>query len=511
MEALKNLYRLVKDFWIDFFNEARRGTQKHIKGIKVFLLFCVIVFFIIIVGLLRFSESSTFCGLCHQMNSYIDSWKGSSHRNVACTQCHYAPGFFNHLKGKWVDGQVSLAYFISGKKPTMPHAEINDASCLQKGCHKVEDLQGNMIYKNVAFSHGKHLGELRRGMKLRCTSCHAQIVQGLHLTVHETNCFICHYYKAGPTGEEGCLSCAVGECTSCHFEPKGDIKVKGWSFNHRKYIERGVDCEKCHLNVIKGDGHIPEGKCVQCHNELEILNTKYTSQFMHKNHVTDHKIECSGCHTPLRHEIGEIPSLVHSPTNCDKCHNKEMHMGPQELYRGIGGIGVPDSPSLMFTTNIDCVACHRKTEESQAALHTTKYAERALEEACVDCHGEGFDITLRYWKTLLSRAENESNQRIFNAQKALYDFEKNTGRSAPFKKAQNLLNEARHNYSFVLLGKGVHNVEYAIKLLNVVTPFTNLIKKIYKNLTPLSSLTLTGPKSSEEAPRGNHLTPSETI
>ena len=154
-------------------------------------------------------------------------------------QCHYAPGFFNHLKGKWVDGQVSLAYFISGKKPTMPHAEINDASCLQKGCHKVEDLQGNMIYKNVAFSHGKHLDELRRGMKLRCTSCHAQIVQGQHLTVHETNCFICHYYKAGPKGEEECLSCAVGGCTSCHFEPKGDIKVKGWSFNHGNILNEG--------------------------------------------------------------------------------------------------------------------------------------------------------------------------------------------------------------------------------------------------------------------------------
>lgn len=484
METLKNLYGLVKDFWVDFFNEAKKGTQKHMKGIKVFLLFCVVAFFIITVALLRFSETATFCGLCHQMNSYIDSWKASSHRNVACTQCHYAPGFFNHLKGKWVDGQVSLAYFISGKKPTMPHAEISDASCLQKGCHKVEALRGNMVYKNVAFSHGKHLDELRRGMKLRCTSCHAQIVQGQHLTVHDTNCFICHYYKAGPKGEEECLSCAVGGCTSCHFEPKGDIKVKGWSFNHRKYIERGVACEKCHLNVIKGDGHIPEGKCVECHNEPEILSTKYTSQFMHKNHVTDHKIECSGCHTPLRHEIGEIPSLAHFPTNCDKCHTKEIHMGPQQVYRGIGGIGVPDSPSLMFTTNVDCVACHRKTEESQAALHTTKYAERAVEEACVDCHGEGFDNTLRHWKTLLSRAEMETNQRVSNAQKALYDLEKTAGRNAPFRRAQSLINEARHNYSFVLLGRGVHNIEYAIKLLNVANNKTeqamSVIDKNYK-------------------------------
>jgi len=318
----------------------------------------------------------------------------------------------------------------------------------------------------VAFSHGKHLGELRRGMKLRCTTCHAQLVQGAHLTVHEINCFICHYYQMGEKGEEECISCAVGGCTSCHVEPKGDIKVKGWNFNHRKYIGRGVVCERCHVNVVQGDGHVPEGKCVQCHNEPELLTTKYTPQFMHKNHVTDHKIECADCHSHIRHEIAPVLTMVHSPAVCDKCHSKEVHLGPRELYRGTGGIGVPDSPSLMFTTNVDCIACHRKGEESRAALYTTKYVERAMGEACVDCHGEGFDDTLKHWKVLLSRAENDTNQRIFNVQKVLYESEKNRGSSEESKKAQNLLNEARHNYSYVLLGKGVHNIEYAFKLLN---------------------------------------------
>ena len=466
METLKNLYNLVKAFWIDFFKEAKKGTRAHLRGIKIFLVFSIIAFFLILGGILRFSESPFFCGVCHQMNAYMESWRASSHRNVACTKCHYEPGFINHLKGKWVDGQVSLAYFISGKRPSKPHAEINDSSCLQKGCHKVENLQGDMVYKNVAFSHGKHLGELRRGMKLRCTTCHAQIVQGAHLTVHETNCFICHYFKAGASGEEECISCAIGGCTSCHIEPKGDIRVKGWNFNHRKYIARGVACEKCHLSVVQGDGHVPEGKCVECHNEPEIVSTKYTSQVLHKKHVTDHKIECSNCHSAIQHEIGQIPTLVHFPSNCDKCHIKEIHLGPKDLYRGTGGIGVPDSPSLMFTTNVDCIACHRKGEESQAALHTTKYVEKAIGEACVDCHGEGFDDTLKYWKTTLPKVENETNQRIFNVQSALYDFEKSRGRSQEFKKAQNLLNEARHNYNLVLLGKGVHNIEYAFKLLN---------------------------------------------
>ncbi len=494
-DQFKDFYQYVKAFWIDFFKEAKRGTQAHLKGIKIFLLFSIIAFLILLGVVLRFTESSTFCGLCHQMNAYMESWRASSHHHVACTKCHYEPGFLNHLKGKWVDGQVSLAYFISGKRPNRPHAEINDSSCLQKGCHKIENLQGDMIYKNVAFSHGKHLEELRRGMKLRCTTCHAQLVQGAHLTVHEINCFICHYYQAGPKGEEECISCAVGSCASCHVEPKGDIKVKGWSFNHQKYIARGVVCERCHNNVVQGDAHVPEGKCVQCHNEPELLSTKYTSQFMHKNHVTDHKIECADCHTYIRHEIGPILTMVHSTTVCDKCHSKEIHLGPRELYRGSGGIGVPDSPSLMFTANVDCVACHRKGEESQAALHTTQYVEKAIGEACVDCHGEGFDDTLKHWKALLSKAQNETDQRIFNIQKMLYDLERNKGEVTGFKKAQNLLNEARHNYSFVLLGKGTHNIEYAFKLLNAANNKTEqalaAIDKGYKSQEFKTQMTCT--------------------
>ena len=478
METLKSFYDLVKTFWVDVFDAAKRGTKTHLKAIKILLVFCIIVFLILFGALLRFTESSTFCGLCHQMNVYMESWRTSTHSQVACTKCHYEPGFFNHLKGKWVDGQVSLAYFLSGKRPSTPHAQISDASCLQGGCHRIEDLQGNMVYKNVAFSHGKHLGELRRGMSLRCTSCHAQLVQGKHLTVHEINCFICHYYKAGPKGEGECISCPVGGCTSCHVEPKGDIKVKGWSFNHRKYIARGVACEKCHLSIVQGDGHVPEGKCLECHNEPVLLSTKYTSQVMHQKHVTDHKIECSSCHTPLRHEMGQIPTLTHVPSNCDKCHGKEMHLGPRDFYRGTGGIGVPDSPSLMFTANVDCIACHRRAEESQAALHTTKYGERAIGEACVGCHGEGFDDTLKQWKKILSKAENEANQRIFNAQKALFAMEQARGSTAAFRKAQNLLNQARHDYSFVLLGKGVHNIEYALKLLNVTNNRTEQVLAI---------------------------------
>ena len=64
------------------------------------------------------SETPFFCGMCHNMKVYVDSWKSSSHRQVDCIECHYKPGLANHLKGKWQDGQLSLVYFVTGKSPT---------------------------------------------------------------------------------------------------------------------------------------------------------------------------------------------------------------------------------------------------------------------------------------------------------------------------------------------------------------------------------------------------------
>ena len=114
MVRLTVFFELVRTFWVVVYRAAKKGTETHLKAIKIFLLFCVVVFVILAGIFIKFTESSTFCGLCHQMNVYMESWRTSSHKHVACTKCHYEPGLVNHLKGKWVDGLVSLAYFLSG-------------------------------------------------------------------------------------------------------------------------------------------------------------------------------------------------------------------------------------------------------------------------------------------------------------------------------------------------------------------------------------------------------------
>jgi len=73
------------------------------------------------------------------------------------------------------------------------------------------------------------------------------------------------------------------------------------------------------------------------------------------------------------------------------------------------------------------------------------------------------------WKDLLIRAENDVNRRIFDVQRKLYETIKTqrTIDNQGVRRAQNLVNEARHNFSFVNLGKGVHTWERAYTTSNM--------------------------------------------
>ena len=51
------------------------------------------------VGLLIFVQISStpqFCGTCHNMKPYYQSWKHSKHNKIACVECHISPGITAH-------------------------------------------------------------------------------------------------------------------------------------------------------------------------------------------------------------------------------------------------------------------------------------------------------------------------------------------------------------------------------------------------------------------------------
>ena len=284
---------------------SRRPGRR--RKILIVLAVSGVVGIALVGGLYEVSSSPKLCAGCHIMTPYVEAWKASKHNKVACVECHYPPGFRDSL---WVKYQAlaQVAKWATQTYSSKPFAEVEDASCLRSGCHERRLLEGKVVFKRgIIFDHRPHLEKPRRGRKLRCTSCHSQIVVGTHIEVTESTCFLCHF-KGMKTARS--LN-PIGGCNGCHGPPKGDIVVGSLRFNHEQIARRGVACEKCHLNVIEGDGEAPRERCFTCHNQPEKLERYGDTEFIHDFHVEGHNIECARCHNEIKHRL---PPLIGVPT-----------------------------------------------------------------------------------------------------------------------------------------------------------------------------------------------------
>ena len=250
-----------------------------------------------------YTSRSEFCNTCHIMEPYYKSWQESSHKDVPCIECHFAPGAGGKLRGKML-GLVQLAKYVTRSEGPRPAAEVPDASCLRSGCHETRLLSGRVEYQGVHFDHAPHMGETRRGMQLRCTSCHGQIVQGQHMAVTMTTCFLCHF-KNEPFNE------GLAACTHCHQIPEKQYDLGGGvKFTHELAYKKGVDCINCHTDVIRGKGDVPRERCLVCHNREGDLARISDYAFMHAKHVAEHAVDCLDCHLRIEHSFDKAAAAA---------------------------------------------------------------------------------------------------------------------------------------------------------------------------------------------------------
>lgn len=457
-------------FWGLHVPPPGRQDRLHIRPrfFKVIGAFAVAIPLFLAGAAFEISTSPLLCNQCHIMKPYYQAWKTSKHNFVPCVDCHYPPGFRDTL---WVKYQAlsQVAKWATQTYSSKPFAEIEDASCLRSQCHSARLLQGKVTFKRrIVFDHRPHLEQPRRGRQLRCTSCHSQIVIGTHIEVTEVTCFLCHF-KGQKTARE---FSPIGGCPVCHQPPKGDIQLAGGAlFNHKDFVDtRGVQCQKCHLDAVQGDGVAPRERCFTCHNQPEKLAKYDDHEFLHQFHVAQHNVECTRCHTEIKHQIQTKKEPL--AVGCDACHEAK-HSGQRAMYLGVGGKGSPTIPSHMYTARVDCVACHITPKAEDA--HRTQFTGRTFEAskaACVSCHGQMYDGMLDNWKRTLETMLEELQPKLDAARKAVEEPAKDAKAQA---KAKRLLADAEYNYEFVEHGKGVHNVFYAADLLQRVNGTANQV------------------------------------
>ncbi|MCL4557731.1 MAG: NapC/NirT family cytochrome c [Deltaproteobacteria bacterium] len=441
--------------------EGHKGfirAHKIIAVIAGVLLLSIVVFF----SFIEYSESPTFCKSCHIMMPYYNAWKASEHNFVPCVECHYPPT--NSLESaawhKIQNFSMVVRYFTKTYDPR-PFADIPDASCMRIGCHSTRLLVGSVVTpKGVSFNHVPHMEQIK-DIKLRCTSCHSQIVVGRHIEVTYETCFLCHFSKLNNAGNNK----QVNNCLQCHQIPKRTIDVNGISYNHLDFMEHNpnIRCIDCHLDVIVGNNAVPRERCYACHN-IPARFAYYTdTTFIHEWHVTKHKITCTLCHLEIKHGLETSIKPLEYANNCTLCHSKNMHTAQEDMYMGVGGIGVKGSASPMFKANVKCVGCHKVATQHGlgAKLVGQTYIGGAI--GCKTCHGKDYEDIYTMWKTNLQSMTADAD-RQYAAAKALID---SSDKNSPgYTKALKIYNAAAYNLLFVKTAKGVHNIDYASSLLD---------------------------------------------
>ena len=395
------------------------------------------------------SSTPTFCGTCHIMKPYYESWKHSKHNRIACVECHISPGVTAEIRKKY-EALSMVAKYFTGTYSQNPWAEVDDAACLK--CHERRLLEGREEFHSVIFDHRPHLTETRRGMKLRCTSCHSQIVQGTHIAVTSSTCALCHFMNQKPN--EG-----TAACQKCHEIPDKVVGPANAAFDHGSVKRLGMDCRSCHAGVVRGNGSVPRERCVTCHNQPARLAEFANRELMHRKHVTEHKVDCMNCHLVIEH--GKLPPTTTAASHtgdagtCGACHGSG-HSPQQLLYEGRGGRGVKDAPGPMYLAGVTCEGCHNASLGTQTAATAAMgvHSVKANDVSCMSCHGPEYRPIFQAWKS-------ETEARTAALRHQLDATIGAMGVTPP-----PAFDDALHNFRMVERGHGVHNVNYSYALLD---------------------------------------------
>ncbi len=424
---------------------------------KKFLFWSAVIavgFLLLFIGAVEITSRPSFCGSCHIMVPYVQSWKTSNHNKVSCTKCHYTPGVKNVISAKMQGLSMTVQYFTGTAGP-LPWANVEDASCLRAGCHSERLLAGKVSFQGVIFDHFPHLTRMKRAKILRCASCHSQIVQGTHVTVTESTCFLCHFKEVE-------LGTSTAGCLLCHTPDTRGMTVQTALFNHAEVLTKNMDCQQCHAQVVTGTGWVPKDRCLSCHNEPQRLAQIDDHFMLHRKHVTETKIECMSCHQEIQHS--SIAAIASLPGDCSACHS-DLHNAVKAFYMGKGAEGVPESPAPMFLSRVDCKGCH-----------TLAFGEvsRASVDSCIKCHNEQVKFLFEGWKKWLESAQNSLRQQFENTRTEIAQA------NLPAKKKKDVertLQSIQHNLAFVHAARGIHNVAYAESIFTSSQKRLNDIRK----------------------------------
>ncbi len=429
--------------------KARAKLRRLVLGTVVVVVILVVTFW----AFLRIGTSPSFYARFSWLGEYVASWKASTHAEVPCSECHFAPGAAGDIRAQKV-ALALVAEKLTGTGSTTAFHSAPEAGCTRDGCHADIVTGGTIQWRGVRFSHADHLGKIKRGLKPACTTCHQSLVHGAGKKPVSTEaCAICHFRKLG--WEED-----ISRCQLCH-----DVtKLPKDRYDHTLVAKQKMECTGCHADINRGTGEVDRDRCVVCHTAGDRAEKYGDVKLVHSVHVDSLGFSCTFCHHPIEHKVH--PLTVASDSDCATCH-RDVHTATRSLYVRVSTAepGAKPVPDAMAKVHVRCEGCHtatRKTRDGEVMTGSSK--------ACDDCHGPGYDVILRNWKTMLQRDLAAARRAVNAARSAV------RGRRVS-KDAREQAAMARKRLRQVEVGHGVHNVVFAAVQLDQAVQEANAALK----------------------------------
>ncbi|MDA8441356.1 MAG: NapC/NirT family cytochrome c [Peptococcaceae bacterium] len=353
-------------------------TEDKLKLIILISGFIIVVG-AVMVGALEYTMQSSFCGnTCHEMRPEYTTWEASAHSQIACVDCHIAPGIGNLIKDKLhamvqVYQHVTHTYSSPIKYP-WDEETIPNLVCLQ--CHSA-----NRQYSpsgDIIIPHDKHIAK-----GVLCINCHKGVTHGMisergvskasvipfddwtvalaakemvptYSSPRMDTCIACHVQRGEPTN-----------CTTCHSQigiPASHRNMPNWLDNHGIQAEKDIKvCDKCHsygfLNPgqdqnLTVDQYARENVfCLNCHTKrppnhgTEANQTPWIAA--HGQIEKEKGIQnCLACHD-IR------PGVASAATSAEASKSTAVKDNGNSIDRLI-----TDRPTTQMVNKVYCSTCH---------------------------------------------------------------------------------------------------------------------------------------------------------
>jgi nitrate/TMAO reductase-like tetraheme cytochrome c subunit len=374
------------------------------RRVSITLVLLLVVGAVGLVGADYYTTRPNFCGTCHVMDPYFESWSRDLHGarlGVLCVDCHYAPGerFTIHAKFK---GLSQVASYFSGRYGAgRPRAHVADESCLVSGCHGERSFMSKLLpigeprmegrvvdgvtpevmrAPTVHFFHEKHLDVAARleenaaAVSEIADAFRQQLASDAYERLGRA------VRSVAPADRRATeLADLVAELA---LSSESRTQALQWSeLTHRRTRLKQLDslhCASCHSYDATGDEHLAVNQqvCFNCHFANERFNQGTG--------------ECLKCHEPPTRAI-----VVHAPTDAQA--SQTVVMDHQDvLQRGVkcASCHLDVVRGNATVTRRECAHCHDSDEflvdfdqrdtDRVAEYHAIHVAEQRAR--CEDCH-----------------------------------------------------------------------------------------------------------------------------